>query len=129
MQWLLLLYFYLRYMVIMSNKHLNAQYNLRWPDDLKEKVAQSAKEYNRSMNADIVARLESSFISTRVASDPYKRMLLAVIANIVAEQADSEKPSFQDAIDKITKAIMVDEDWFNKVNGQLKKPTQKINNE
>ncbi|NNG75673.1 Arc family DNA-binding protein [Acinetobacter sp. ANC 4277] len=113
----------------MSNKHLNAQYNLRWPDDLKEKVAQSAKEYNRSMNADIVARLESSFISTRVASDPYKRMLLAVIANIVAEQADSEKPSFQDAIDKITKAIMVDEDWFNKVNGQLKKPTQKINND
>ena len=53
--------FYLRYMVIMSSKHLNAQYNLRWPDDLKEKVAQSAKEHNRSMNADIVARLEESF--------------------------------------------------------------------
>ena len=53
--------FYLRYMVIMSSKHLNAQYNLRLPDDLKEKVAQSAKEHNRSMNADIVARLEESF--------------------------------------------------------------------
>lgn len=46
----------------MSNKHLNAQYNLRWPDELKEKVARSAKAYNRSMNADIVARLEQSFI-------------------------------------------------------------------
>ena len=53
--------FYLRYMVIMSSKHLNAQYNLRWPDELKEKIAQSAKEHNRSMNADIVARLEDSF--------------------------------------------------------------------
>ena len=48
-------------MVIMSSKHLNAQYNLRWPDELKEKIAQSAKEHNRSMNADIVARLEESF--------------------------------------------------------------------
>ena len=48
-------------MVIMSSKHLNAQYNLRWPNDLKEKIAQSAKEHNRSMNADIIARLESSF--------------------------------------------------------------------
>lgn len=45
----------------MSSKHLNAQYNLRWPDELKEKIAQSAKEHNRSMNADIVARLEKSF--------------------------------------------------------------------
>lgn len=53
--------FYLRYMVTMSSKHLNAQYNLRWPDELKEKIAQSAKEHNRSMNADIVARLEKSF--------------------------------------------------------------------
>ena len=61
MHWLLLLCFYLRYMVIMSSKHLNAQYNLRWPDELKEKIAQSAKEHNRSMNADIVARLEQSF--------------------------------------------------------------------
>lgn len=45
----------------MSSKHLNAQYNLRWSDELKEKIAKSAKEHNRSMNADIVARLEQSF--------------------------------------------------------------------
>lgn len=50
-------------MVIMSSKHLNAQYNLRWPDELKEKIAQSAKAYNRSMNADIIARLERSFLT------------------------------------------------------------------
>lgn len=50
-------------MVTMSSKHLNAQYNLRWPSDLKEKVAASAKAYNRSMNADIIARLERSFLT------------------------------------------------------------------
>ena len=37
------------------------QYKLRWSKELREKISQSAKEHNRSMNADIVARLEESF--------------------------------------------------------------------
>lgn len=45
----------------MSSGHLNTQYNLRLPDELKHKIAESAKELNRSMNADIVARLDDSF--------------------------------------------------------------------
>lgn len=96
------------------------QINVRVEAEFKKKLEHAAIENGRSLNAEVVRRLENSFISTRVASDPYKRMLLAVIAGIVAEQADKEKPSFQEAIDKITKAIMVDEEWFNKVNGQLK---------
>lgn len=44
-----------------SGGNLTTQYNLRWSDELKEKITQSAKEHNRSMNADIVARLEDSF--------------------------------------------------------------------
>lgn len=42
-------------------KHLGVAYNLRLPQELKDKIAKSAKELNRSMNADIVARLEQSF--------------------------------------------------------------------
>ena len=42
-------------------KHLGIAYNLRLPPELKEKIAISAQEHNRSMNADIVARLDSSF--------------------------------------------------------------------
>lgn len=42
--------------------HLTIQYNLRWTEELRDKVAKSAKAYNRSMNADIVARLEQSFL-------------------------------------------------------------------
>nr|WP_252047847.1 Arc family DNA-binding protein [Acinetobacter bereziniae] len=37
------------------------QYKLRWSEELREKIAQSAKKHNRSMNADIIARLEKSF--------------------------------------------------------------------
>ncbi|KAA8735548.1 Arc family DNA-binding protein [Acinetobacter qingfengensis] len=42
-------------------KHLGVAYNLRLPQELKDRIAESAKELNRSMNADIVARLEESF--------------------------------------------------------------------
>lgn len=44
------------------SKYLNDAYTLRIPAELKAKVQESAKELNRSMNADIVARLEESFI-------------------------------------------------------------------
>ncbi len=43
------------------SKYLGIAYNLRLPPELKEKIQESAKQLNRSMNADIVARLEQSF--------------------------------------------------------------------
>ena len=71
-------------MVTMSSKHLNAQYNLRWPDDLKEKIAQSAKEHNRSMNADIIARLEESFEEKTMSHDFFKKNLYFFLASYCA---------------------------------------------
>lgn len=43
------------------DKHLNDSYKLRIPAELKARIAESAKAHNRSMNADMVARLEKSF--------------------------------------------------------------------
>lgn len=45
----------------MSENQKDPQYKLRWSEELRDKVAESAKAYKRSMNADIVARLERSF--------------------------------------------------------------------
>lgn len=42
-------------------KNLGIEYKMRMPAELKEKLAESAKELNRSMNADIVARLNQTF--------------------------------------------------------------------
>lgn len=41
---------------------------LRVTPDLKQKIIESSEKYNRSMNADMVARLEQSF-STKEASN------------------------------------------------------------
>lgn len=38
------------------------QMKIRLPADLKEKIDESAKAYKRSLNADIIARLEHSFL-------------------------------------------------------------------
>ena len=45
----------------MSDSHKNVQYQLRLPEQLRERIKESAELHNRSMNQDIVARLEQSF--------------------------------------------------------------------
>ena len=53
---------FLRYMVYFNERESkDPQYKLRWSEELRDKVAESAKAYKRSMNADIIARLERSF--------------------------------------------------------------------
>lgn len=44
----------------MADRDTGTQHKLRLPVELKEKIAESAKAHNRSMNADIVARLQDS---------------------------------------------------------------------
>lgn len=45
------------------------QYKLRLSEQLRDKIKDSAKEHNRSMNADIIARLEESF---KLETHPHK---------------------------------------------------------
>lgn len=46
----------------MSNNggHLTVQYNLRWSEELRDRIAEEAKKNTRSMNQEIIARLEQS---------------------------------------------------------------------
>ncbi len=43
------------------SKYLNVDFKIRLPAELKEKIRSSAQTYNRTMTADIVARLERTF--------------------------------------------------------------------
>ncbi|WP_171553584.1 Arc family DNA-binding protein [Acinetobacter sp. Ac_5812] len=45
----------------MSENQKEPQYKLRWSEELRDKVMSSAKENNRSINQEIVSRLEQSF--------------------------------------------------------------------
>ena len=52
----------------MSDQHTTVQYQLRLPEKLRDEIKDSAKTHNRSMNADIVARLEESFEPASIPS-------------------------------------------------------------
>ncbi|WP_180102206.1 Arc family DNA-binding protein [Acinetobacter sp. YH12126] len=41
------------------------QYKLRWSAELRDKIQESAKEHNRSINAEICTRLEQSFLQNQ----------------------------------------------------------------
>lgn len=51
----------------MTDTHKTIQYNLRITEELRERLKKSADFHNRSMNADIVARLEQSFATQTIA--------------------------------------------------------------
>lgn len=74
------------------SKYLGIAYNLRLPPELKEKIQESAKQLNRSMNADIVARLEQSFEKDDAAEFD-KEFVLQVIQN--------QQVTIQDLTDQI----------------------------
>ena len=86
--------------------NLTTQYNLRWSDELKEKIAKSAKEHNRSMNADIVARLEESFEKDDAAEFD-KEFVLQVIQNQQATIQDltDQIKHFKMSFDILTKEL------------------------
>ena len=55
----------------MSNNggHLTVQYNLRWSEELRDRIAEEAKKNTRSMNQEIIARLEQSFTDKNIAEE------------------------------------------------------------
>jgi len=65
-------------------RNLGVEYKMRMSQELKDKIAESAKELNRSMNADIVARLEESFEQKfgDLDSVPLEKLLAVVMKKL-----------------------------------------------
>ena len=64
----------------MSDNPKHVTVRLRVPPELRDKIAASSEQYNRSMNADMVARLEQSFEKDDAAEFD-KGFVLQVIKN------------------------------------------------
>ncbi|MDM1762492.1 Arc family DNA-binding protein [Acinetobacter sp. 251-1] len=65
-------------------RNSDVEYKMRMTQDLKDKIVESAKEHNRSMNADIVARLENSFEQKfgDLESVPLEKLLAIVMKKL-----------------------------------------------
>ena len=92
------------------NKNRYPDFRVRIPDDLKEKIRASAEEYNRSMGADIVARLEDSFAgvaNTKEFSEKLQEMAGELVA-LSAENRETRRlyiEAINSNFDKIPKGL------------------------
>ena len=59
---------------------------LRVSPDLRDRIAQSAKAHNRSMNADMVARLEASFEQAEGEAPLGSRMLSQALGEMIEQR-------------------------------------------
>ncbi|WP_230657781.1 Arc family DNA-binding protein [Psychrobacter sp. I-STPA10] len=60
----------------------DVEYKMRMTQELKDKIKASADQYNRSMNADIIARLEESFNTPSFEQQNINKEQLEHITNL-----------------------------------------------
>ena len=75
----------------MGDTHKTIQYQLRMPEEMRERLKKSAEQHNRSMNSDIVARLEQSFNQPQnIALPDFVKQGLVDIINTQLANAQKE---------------------------------------
>ncbi|WP_038214381.1 Arc family DNA-binding protein [Xenophilus azovorans] len=68
------------------------KYIVRFPDGMRDRIAEAAKQSNRSMNAEVVARLQASFAAPPTAMEgEVFRDLAEARAQTIAAMADAKE--------------------------------------
>ena len=68
-----------------------APFGVRMPADLKARVQAAAEKNNRSMNAEIVARLENSFLGLNIdVNDDVGARYMAKVLSFMIESGDDQ---------------------------------------
>lgn len=88
----------------MAKKQTDPQYNVRMPADLKAKIEASAERLNRTINADIVARLTASFVKVQINEEPFEP--LSWLANMKRRVDAAEEARDRGEFQKICEEIM-----------------------
>lgn len=96
-----------------------APLGLRMPAELKTQIEQAAKRTGRSMNAEIVARLQSSLSGPADASDaPFMFTLLAFVTSLNAGMALADAlPAAKRRTDRNATLLKLTADLFMKNGG------------
>lgn len=108
------------------------KYIVRFPEGMRDQIAQAAKAANRSMNAEIVARLQSSFerptdghqreIEAHVRDFQNRSEMLAMRAELIKTRLDGlymRAQLMQGETERLTMAAKTDAD-FARAEGSIK---------
>jgi len=102
----------------MSENQKEPQYKLRWSEELRDKVVESAKLHSRSINAEICTRLEQSFLQNQNDFNAgYNACMVHMV--IATSKALSQKGiPWSD----VQKALIEVVDDFHKISNEKKAP-------
>ena len=86
------------------------QYKLRMPHELRDKIKASAEKKNRSMNADIVARVEKTFRQDESSDMPSASNALIITAmyQTLREEGYTHEKAEQVITDSVKKLLDMD---------------------
>lgn len=77
--------------MVNSTRRMSDQFGLRLPNGMRDRIAEVAEANNRSMNAEIVARLEASLVGTSSQAeddfDPSGLRVPMTLAGKLSDQA------------------------------------------
>lgn len=91
-----------------ANKH--PDFRVRIPEDLKEKIRVSANEQNRSMGADIVARVEQTFRQEESSEMPSasNSLIITAMYQTLREEGYTHDKAEQVITDSVKKLLDMD---------------------
>lgn len=85
------------------------QYKLRMPHELRDKIKSSAENKNRSMNADIVARLEQTFKEEESTTPSTSNVLIVTaVYQTLREEGYTHEKAEQVITDSVKKLLDMD---------------------
>lgn len=91
-------------MRFMKNANVNRdsdKFMLRFPEGMRDRIAEVARANGRSMNAEIIARLESTFAERAVVTDPVaNEALLNRVQKILEVREDELFRSIEQRIEQ-----------------------------
>lgn len=90
-----------------ANKH--PDFRVRIPEDLKEKIRVSANEQNRSMGADIVARVEQTFKQEEsITPSASNALIVTAVYQTLREEGYTHEKAEQVITDSVKKLLDMD---------------------
>lgn len=91
------------------SSHLHSDFKIRIPDDLKEKIRTSSNEKNRSMTADIIARVEQSFKQEESdAPSTSNVLIISAMYQTLREEGYTHEKAEQVITDSVKKLLDMD---------------------
>lgn len=89
--------------------HLHSDFKIRIPNDLKERIRISSEEHNRSMTADIIARVEQTFKHEESEAPSASNVLIiSAMYQTLREEGYTHEKAEQVVTDSVKKLLDMD---------------------